>query len=146
MTVNIGVWIDHRKAILVRLLDDSAEVEEVESEVEKHVRESGGSGSSSPSGPHDAAAGDRRDRKLMNHLNQFYDEVIRRLEHANSIAIFGPGEAKGELDRRITNKALRQHLIGIVAADKMTNPQLIAKIRSHFQAPSTDTKSKEFYS
>jgi len=75
----------------------------------------------------------------MNHLNQFYDEVIRRLEHANSIAVFGPGEAKGELDKRITSKALRQRLIGIVAADKMTNPQLIAKIRSHFQTQPSPT-------
>lgn len=134
MAVNIGVWIDHRKAILVRLKDGgSAEIEEIDSDVEKHVRESGGSGSSAPSGPHDAAAGDQRDRKLAHHLNRFYDQVIQGLEHANAIVIFGPGEAKGEFDKRITSKALRQHILGIETTDKMTNPQLVAKVRNFFQ-------------
>jgi hypothetical protein len=134
MLVNIGVWIDHRKAVLVHLLNESVEVEEIDSDVEKHVRESGGTGSSSPSHTHDAAAGDRRDRKLMNHLNQFYDQVIQRLEHANGILILGPGEAKGELDKRITSKALRKNIVGIETTDKMTDPQLVAKVKNYFMA------------
>ena len=35
----IGVWIDHRKAIMVSFRDGVEVVHEIESEVEKHVRD-----------------------------------------------------------------------------------------------------------
>ena len=43
MAGKIGVWIDHRKAILVSFDNGVEVVHEIESDVEKHVRETGGS-------------------------------------------------------------------------------------------------------
>ena len=39
----------------------------------------------------------RQDRKFADQLNIYYDEVISILRDAESILLFGPGEAKGEL-------------------------------------------------
>ena len=134
MVRKIGVWIDHRKAILVRFEDGVEHVEELDSEVEKHVRDAGGSSSGSGGhGPQDVVAGDKRDRKFMNHLNTFYDRVIEQLEHTDGIVILGPGEAKGELDKRITSKEMRKHVLLVEAADKLTAPQLVTKLRDCFQ-------------
>ena len=129
----IGVWIDHRKAILVSLNNGIEVVHEIESEAEKHVRDAGGSGSGSSHGSQDVVAGDKRDRKLLNHLNSYYDQVIQQFEHADGIVILGPGEAKGELNKRITSKEMRKHILLVETADKLTNPQLVAKIRACFQ-------------
>ena len=134
MAGKVGVWIDHRKAVFVRFEDGVEHVHEMDSEVEKHVRAAGGSGSGGAShGAQDVAAGDIRDRKFMNHLNSFYDRVVQQLEHADGIVILGPGEAKGELDKRITNKEMRKQVLLVETADKLTTPQLVAKLRECFQ-------------
>lgn len=78
-------------------------------------------------------AGDKRDRKYMNHLNNFYDSVVQQMVHADSIVILGPGEAKGELEKRITNKEMRKRVHVVETSDKLTNPQLIAKLNDCFQ-------------
>jgi hypothetical protein len=38
-----GLWIDHRKALIVFISDDGEESKEIESDMEKHTRFSGGS-------------------------------------------------------------------------------------------------------
>ena len=38
-----GLWIDHRKAVIVFISDDGEESKEIESDMEKHTRFSGGS-------------------------------------------------------------------------------------------------------
>ena len=36
MSRNVGIWIDHRKAYLVTILDGAAEVEQIDSDAESH--------------------------------------------------------------------------------------------------------------
>ena len=50
---------------------------------------------------------DVRDRQFGNHLNSYYDEVIAAIRGADSIQIFGPGEAKGELEKRLEHEGLK---------------------------------------
>jgi hypothetical protein len=75
---------------------------------------------------------DSLDRKFGNHLNNFYDQIIAVIREADSIKIFGPGEAKGELEKRIENEGLKERLIVIETVDKMTDRQIAAKVREHF--------------
>lgn len=79
-------------------------------------------------------AGDKRERKFLNHLNTYYDQVIQQFEHADGIVILGPGEAKGESDKRITSKEMRRHILLVETADRLTKPQLVAKVRACFQS------------
>jgi hypothetical protein len=46
--------------------------------------------------------------------------------------IFGPGEAKGELKERLEQHKLGSRIAAIETADKMTNPQISAKVRTYF--------------
>ncbi len=50
----------------------------------------------------------------------------------NSIRIFGPGEAKGELVKRLKNKNLRKRIVSIETTDNLTDPQIAAKVRQYF--------------
>jgi hypothetical protein len=127
MKKQIGLWIDHRETIIVAIGDQGEETRRIESGMEKHVRFSGGSGSE------DGSAEDQRDRQFTGHLNNYYDEVISHLRDAESILIFGPGEAKGELEKRLAHKGLGGRIVGIETDDKMTERQIAAKVRQHFQ-------------
>ncbi|WP_341529999.1 hypothetical protein WKK05_12210 [Nostoc sp. UHCC 0302] len=46
--------------------------------------------------------------------------------------IFGPGEAKDELKKRLEENNLGRHIVGIETVDKMTDHQIAAKIRQQF--------------
>lgn len=132
MKREIGLWIDHRKAIIVILTDGGEEIKHITSNNGKHIRYSGSSHSKTPEGLKEVTSEDQRDRKFGNQLNKYYDEVIAAIRDADSIQIFGPGEAKGELEKRIEHEGLKAHILAIETVDKMTDRQISAKVREHF--------------
>jgi hypothetical protein len=126
MKRQVGLWIDQRETIVVVIGDKGEETRRIESGMEKHVRFSGGSGSE------DGSAENQRDRQFTGHLNRYYDKVISHLRDAESILIFGPGEAKGELEKRLASKGLSGRIVGVETVDKMTDRQIAAKVRQRF--------------
>jgi hypothetical protein len=128
MKRDAGLWIDHKGAFLVFVGDDGEETRRIESGIGKHVRFSGGNR------PADGSADDQQDRQFMTHLNRYYDEVISHVRDAESILLLGPGEAKGELEKRLASKGLGGRIVGVETADKMTAPQIAARVREHFEA------------
>ena len=81
-------------------------------------------------------ADDSRERKFTGHLNIYYDAVIACIRDAESILIFGPGEAKGELQKRIKKTNLGGRIVGIETVDKMTDRQIESKVRQYFREKS----------
>ncbi|OGO35688.1 MAG: hypothetical protein A2Z03_01785 [Chloroflexi bacterium RBG_16_56_8] len=124
MKRQIGLWIDHRKAVIVSVTGQGEETTLIESDMEKHVRFSGGA--------QDVSAEDQRDRRFTGQLDKYYDEVIAYIRDAESILIFGPGEAKGELGKRLGSEGLSGRVVGLETVDKMTDRQLAAKVRQRF--------------
>jgi hypothetical protein len=127
MKKQIGLWIDHRETIIVTLGDQGEETKRIESDMEKYVRFSGGPGSGN------SLAENQRDRRFTNYLNSYYDEVIAYLREAESLLIFGPGEAKGELKARLEREKLGERIVAVETEDKMTDRQIAAKVRQYFQ-------------
>jgi len=123
----VGLWIDHRKTVVVIVTDEGEETRLIESDMEKHVRFASGSSE-------DGSAESTRDRQFASHLDGYYDKVIASIRDAESILIFGPGEAKGELEKRLENKELGGRIVGIETVDKMTDRQIAARVRQHFPA------------
>jgi len=74
-------------------------------------------------------ADDTHEREFTGHLNQYYAEVIAAIRDAESILIFGPGEARGELKKRLDHAKLGGHIIAMETVDKMTDRQVAAKVR-----------------
>jgi len=133
MTIEIGLWIDHREAIIVVLTGDTEETRHISSASGKHVRYSGSSHSKTPEGMKEVTSENQRDQKFQNVLNEFYDEVVAAVREAETIQVFGPGEAKGELVKRLERAGLKDHVLAVEAADKMTDRQIAAKVRQRFQ-------------
>ena len=121
-----GVWIDHKEAVVVFVGAGDEETERIESGMEKHVRFSGRSAAA------EGSADDQRDRQFTAHLDKYYDAVISHLHDTESILIFGPGEAKGEFEKRLEKSSLGKRVVGIETVDKMTDGQIEAKVRQHF--------------
>lgn len=132
MKKEIGLWLDHREAIIVILAEGREEIKHIISSSGRHMRYSGSSHSKTPDGLKEVTSEDQRDRKFDNILNKYYDEVIAAIRDAETIQIFGPGEAKGELEKRIQHEGLKAHILAVETMDKMTDRQISAKVRERF--------------
>jgi len=132
MKKEVGLWMDHRKAVIVVVTDKGEEIKLIVSKVEKQLRRSGGS---PLKGPHEASqvpADDSRERAFTGHLNIYYDAVIACIRDAEAILILGPGEAKGELKKRLESQELGGRIVSVETVDKMTDRQIAAKVRRRF--------------
>jgi len=118
--------------VIVLISDVGEKVLEIQSNVEQQPGRFAGIRSTTPFESQQVPADDRRVREFTGHLNQYYTEVIAAIRKAESILILGPGEAKGELKKRLDHVQLGQRILVVETSDKMTDRQIVAKVREYF--------------
>lgn len=124
MNHNVGIWIDHKRAVIVSASADRVSAKTLESDVGSHPRYSG---------PQDAGGEKKHEARHGQHLDKYYDEIITQLGEPEALLIFGPGEAKLELKERLSrSKPLTERIVEIETTDKLTDPQIVAKVKEHF--------------
>lgn len=128
-----GLWIDHKQTIIVFLIDGRITVSRLESNIKGRFRLSGGSRSALPYGPQEISSEQKKDKRYLQHIRKYYTQVVHALEDTDGIFIFGPGEAKRELEKEIKkSKQLSAKLKRIENADKMTENQIVTKVKKFF--------------
>ena len=128
-----GVWIDHRKAVIAIVSEGGEESQEIRSHVEKHLSRIDGVRSTEPFEAQLVNADDSHEREYTGHLNPYYARVVDAIRHVDTVLIFGPGEAKGELKRHLEHAKYSGKILPMEITDKMSNPQILAKVREHTQ-------------
>ena len=139
MARKVGLWIDHTKALLVSLDGDDVTTRTVLSDAGKRPRIKGGSPSVTPYGSQDATYEARRDRKYEQLLKEYYDGIVSAVSGAGAILIMGPAEAKVELGKRLEASGVPIDSVTTVAADKMTDAQVVEKVKIHYDYPTRQT-------
>jgi stalled ribosome rescue protein Dom34 len=104
------LWIDHRKAVVAIVSAKGEETMEIKSNVDKQPGRFAGVRSTAPYESQLVKADDRLERKLTGHLNQYYAKVIAAISDADAILVFGPGEAKSELKKRLDRAKFGGHI------------------------------------
>ena len=127
MKKQAGLWIDHREAVIVVLTDKDEKITHIKSDAEKQTRFPGGS---RKDGLQKTEA--VRDKRLEQDLGKYFDDVIANIREAGWIQIFGPGEAKSELVKRLEVDGLKERIVEVETTDKMTDNQIAAKVREYF--------------
>jgi hypothetical protein len=133
MTNRAGVWIDHRKAVIVVVGPTGERTDHIASNVEKHPERLGDSPMKGPYESRQVPPDDRRQMALTGELNTYYDAVIAAVRDAESLLILGPGEAKGEFKKRLEKNKLGGRVAAVETVDKMTDQQIAAKVRKYFK-------------
>jgi hypothetical protein len=124
MKHKVGIWVDHKKAVIVSASADGVTTKTLESDVEPHPRYAG---------QQDGGGEKKYEERHTQHLDRYYDEIVRQLTDADEVLIFGPGEAKLELkERLLRSKAHSERTVDIDTTDKLTDPQIVAKVKEHF--------------
>jgi hypothetical protein len=139
-----GIWLDRKKAYIVTIArsehkhekqQEAESITRIVSDVERHVRLSGGSRTrKTPWGPQEVAVDGKMEDRRKQQLKKYYREVIKTIQQAERILIMGPGEAKKELKKEIEkSKEFAQKIVKVETQDKMTERQIIARVRSFFE-------------
>jgi hypothetical protein len=132
MEKKAGLWIDHRKAVIMFLSGREETIKRIKSVVEKQIQRAAGSRSGGSFESQSVPSDDRRQSGYTEHLNAYYNEVVSCIRDADSILIMGPGESKGELKKHLEHEGLGGRIVQMETVDKMTDPQIAAKIRKYF--------------
>ena len=132
MSNKLGLWIDHKKAVIVSITKTGEKIKEILSEVETQPRRYGDSPLKGSYEAIQVPADDSQQKTLTQDLNIYYDEVINYIREAKSIFLFGPSSAKDELKKRLDGNNLGANVVGVETSDSMTNPQIAAKVRQFF--------------
>ena len=123
MSHNAGIWIDHKKAVIVSASEAEVTTRTLNSDVVPHPHFGG-----SQEGGGEKKYEERRSL----HLRRYYDAVIGQLGHPDALLILGPGEAKLEFRERLERSdLLSASAIAIESAERLTDPQIVAK-EQHF--------------
>jgi hypothetical protein len=121
MNHNVGIWIDHKKAVIVSASADGVTAKTLESDVGSHARYSG---------PQDGGGEKKYEERYGQHLDRYYHEVISEL---GQVLIFGPGEAKLQLKQRLSrSKVVAERIVGIETTDKLTDLEIVGKVKEHY--------------
>lgn len=120
MRKEIGLWIDHRHAVIVMFLKKGEVIKHITSNVDKRVRYSDGSSE------------DNRKQRIEEQLSNYYDEIISHLEYADCVLIMGPGEAKVELEKRLHEQKHPDCMVVLKTTEQMTPDEIVAAVHRHF--------------
>jgi hypothetical protein len=127
----VGAWIDHREAIIVFVSAGLAQFTRIASNIERQLRRVDPA-TNARIAVSAVKPDDRQDRAFAGHLLQYYAQVVAHFRHGDRILVLGPGEAKGELLKRLQENGFGEQVVGCFPAERLSPGQMEAKVRSYF--------------
>lgn len=144
MEKQVGIWIDTTRAQIVTLSGKEERITEVISNIENRIHhdDEGDRGSFMGTGHinHERTFDERKKHQIDAYLK----DVLSKVDDADEIYVFGPGEVKKILGKMIhEDKQLASHLSAVETADSMTSHQVVAKVREYFHQlnPNSDKQN-----
>ncbi|MBW8360610.1 MAG: hypothetical protein K0M56_00320 [Kaistella sp.] len=130
----VGVWLDHSEAYFIDLSKDSNIVEKVNSDQESHLRIAGEQGDGVRLGNNRSTNNEHQKHSREQELSkEYYDMLADRLKNFDDILLFGSTHAKDELYNELkSDKHFDGKTISVKPADHLTENQMIAEVRKHF--------------
>ncbi len=132
-TIQKGVWLDFRKALIVTVNGNDTTMEVMNSDVEE-FNPKGGSGSSTPYGPQDSISESTYLERRKQQEKKYYRKIMQELADADSFIILGPAEARVGLEKAVeAEKGMNTKLAAVLSEESMTDNQVQALVRDYFR-------------
>ena len=123
-----GIWLDRNMAVIVTVAEGITAKAIITSDMEQYVLYS----KSVPGNDGDGVRENLRNTRFWNHLGEYYDKIIAHIGDADEIQIFGPEEAKYELQKHLEAAGLANRIVSVEDAGKMTYLQIASKVEKRF--------------
>jgi len=133
MSYKVGLWLDHKRAFIVTIQDKNVSTQTLEMIETPPSRPGQGLRASGGHAPHGVDPDNKRDARLARDRDHFYRDVMKLLAPAEAIHLMGPGQAKQEFQGQLGKNWLLSSIpVELENADRLTDPQIVARVREVF--------------
>lgn len=118
---NAGVWLDSQQATIIATTDQSTGDYSIQEKIKAKENHGGGSEHS------------MNNAKQSDNL-KFFKSISAQLMSYDSLLIFGPGKLQEQFQNYLQQDGqFKNKQVNIDSADKLTDPQIVAKVRDFFK-------------
>lgn len=135
MKKNIGIWIDTKKAVIIKLSNNGHAVKKIVSKIETRERVEGEGKKYGRFGGQYLTYEKNRENKMKLQTNQFFKTLLKEIKTVDNIVLFGPSRMKNMLKKEINNNIqLSKKLVGTFNSEAITKNQMVAWVKNQFNA------------
>jgi len=129
-----GIWVDSKKAIVVKLKNSDRTFKVIDSGMESREKKSG-EGKKFGRFAKQFLTFEKRDQRKKNDLEKrYFKSILKEISGAEDLVLFGPSSTKHRLQREInSNNSVNINLKGVENADSMTDNQVKAWVLNYFK-------------
>jgi hypothetical protein len=125
MNKRVGLWLNRSKAVIVSIENKMEGKRIITSDMQNYALYSSVV-------PGDGAPENPRDRRFWDRLGEYYSRIIAHIRDAAEIQIFGPAEAKYELQQRMASEGLDGLIVSLEDAGLLTDLQIATIVQKRF--------------
>lgn len=135
MKQNIGIWIDTKQAVIVKLSNnDNHSIKKIESDIVLKERVEGESKKYGRFGNQYLTYEKNRLNRRTEQTNQYLKNLLKEVEMSDSIVLFGPAKMKKVFEKAIKNNMLvADKLVGVFNSELITENQMVAWVKDFYK-------------
>lgn len=126
-----GVWIDLHEAVVISLSGKEAVVRMVRADERRHLRTLRSKNTGSRFGDHFVSDEKKQLGREREEMRRFTGRVIDAIGRPDRLVIFGPAQARLELNKAVAREHPRMS-VAVVATDTMSRDQKVAWVKRYF--------------
>ncbi len=133
MKKQTGIWLDHKKATIITLDSGSNKLRTIESDIVTRERIDGETKKFGRFGDQFLSQEKHKERRIKEQTSNFLKSLLSEIKDMDELVLFGPGNMKKELEKRILDDSkLAPKLKKVVSSDSMTENQMIAWVKNFY--------------
>jgi len=133
MKNNIGIWIDTKQAIVVKLSNNHHSFKKIESNIVARERVPGESKKFGRFGGQYLTYEKNRTNKKKEQIGAYLKTLFKEMTNSDAIVVFGPSNMKNVLAKEIKNNLqLKNNLVGVVNSEQLTDNQIVAWVKNFY--------------
>lgn len=134
MKQNIGIWIDTKKAVIIKLSNNNTSIKTIPSNVETRERVEGESKKFGRFGGQYLTYEKNKLNRKNEQINHFLKKLIKEIIHCDGVVLFGPAKMKKLFEKEIIrNMQFSGKLLGVHNAELLTDNQMIAWVKNYYK-------------
>lgn len=134
MKKNIGIWIDTKQAVIVKLSNDTHSIKKIDSTIETRERVEGESKKYGRFGGQYLTFEKNRLHRKNEQTNQYMKSLLKEIDNCDNVVIFGPSNMKKILEKEIKgNMQIADKLSGVSNSEHMTENQMVAWVKDFYK-------------
>lgn len=130
----IGVWIDQKEANIITLSRDGDYSKTIYSDIETRIRVEGEKKQFGRFGDQFLVDEKGKENRVKEYTQKYLLRVLKELEKADQILLFGPAQTKFRLEKLISEiPEMALKLKDVNTSEKMTHNQKSAYVRDYYK-------------